>query len=67
MVPEQPEDCFSRDEIAAALRSYRALIAGESAYDGDEVIAYLRAIGRGENPAKPQPQSMNFSGFSRRI
>ena len=44
--------------VAQALRAREDMIASGKAFDGDEVVAWLRARGRGENVRKPQPKSL---------
>ena len=44
--------------VARALRSRDEMIEGGRALDGDEVIAWLRARGRGDRPAKPRLKSV---------
>ena len=43
--------------VAHALRSREEMIAGGKAFDGDEVVVWLRARGRGESVAKPRLKS----------
>jgi predicted transcriptional regulator len=44
--------------VSQALRSRDNMIESGKAFDGDEVIAWLRARGRGEKPAKPRLKSL---------
>ncbi len=44
--------------VAHALRSREEMIASGKAFDGDEVVAWLRARGRGESVPKPQLKSI---------
>jgi len=51
---EEKHDAF----VASALRSRERLKKTGKAYDGDEVIAYMRAKMRGEKAAKPRPKAL---------
>ena len=44
--------------VSQALRSRDKMIESGKAFDGDEVIAWLRARARGEKPAKPRLKSL---------
>lgn len=44
--------------VAHALRSRKEMIASGNAFDGDEVVAWLRARGRGERAPKPRLKSL---------
>jgi len=44
--------------VAQALRSRAQMIERGNSFDGDEVIAWLRAMGRGEKAAKPSLKSI---------
>lgn len=44
--------------VAHALRSREEMIASAKAYDGDEVVAWLRARGRGESVPKPRLKAL---------
>ncbi|MCY7319264.1 MAG: hypothetical protein LH617_11165 [Ramlibacter sp.] len=43
--------------VAQALSSRDQMIESGKAFDGDEVITWLRSRGRGEKPAKPRLKS----------
>src|SRR5947209_5335987 len=47
-----------RSFIADGLQARDEMIASGKAYDGDEVIAYLRARARGEAPPRPRLKSL---------
>ena len=44
--------------VGAALASRSEMLESQSAFEGDEFVAYLRAKSRGEKPVRPMPKTL---------
>ncbi len=51
---QEKQDAFIQEALAARTQ----MIESGKAFDGDEVLGYLRAKARGERPARPRAKSL---------